>query len=252
MTLSISGVTIEGNATATYTPTPPPDPVPPTTQAVLSYDAGNPASYPGSGSTWTSVGSQSYALTLFGSPTYSSNNGGYLSFNPTGNVGQYATTGNSLGSLPNWTIEAWYYRTTTNYGQGVQIFTEALGAGVIGLALGNPGNTIDCMGSFYVNSVFVTTDTNYTLPTTNSWYYLAGTFDGTSLKLYVNGLLTQTNNSAGSPGPVPSNAGYRLMTRWDAGGTTSGRLGIVNVSDYSLTYANIRYNWLQNKARFGL
>ena len=43
---------------------------------LLSLDAGNPASYPGSGSTWTdTTGGKTFALT--GSPAYSSDNGGY-------------------------------------------------------------------------------------------------------------------------------------------------------------------------------
>ena len=44
---------------------------------ILNLDAGNPASYPGSGNTWTDTVS-SRAFTLFNSPTYSSDNGGYL------------------------------------------------------------------------------------------------------------------------------------------------------------------------------
>jgi hypothetical protein len=47
----------------------------------LYLDAGNPASYPGSGSTWTDLVAAK-AFTLYNSPTYSSNNGGYLNFNP--------------------------------------------------------------------------------------------------------------------------------------------------------------------------
>jgi hypothetical protein len=252
MTLSISGVTIEGNTTTKYTKDIYPRPVVPPTVPELSLDAGNPASYPGSGATWTSVGSAPYSFTLYNNPTYSNDNGGYLSFNPSSDLGQYAQTGNNLGNLPDWTIEAWYYRTTTNFGNGVQIFTEVLGTDKINLALGNPGGSVNDMAAFYVNSSFVSTGSSYILPTTNSWYYLAGTFDGTSLNLYVNGVLTRTNASASSPGSLASNNGYKLMSRWDIGGVTSGRLGIVNVYNYGLSYANIRSNWLQNKARFGL
>jgi hypothetical protein len=52
-----------------------------TTGLVLSLDAGNPASYPGSGTTWTDTIS-SIPFTLNNSPAYSSNNGGYLEFVP--------------------------------------------------------------------------------------------------------------------------------------------------------------------------
>lgn len=50
-----------------------------TDQLIAHLDAGNPASYPGSGSTWTDLRGNSNA-TLYGSPVYSSGNGGYLTF----------------------------------------------------------------------------------------------------------------------------------------------------------------------------
>lgn len=58
--------------------------------ALLYVDAGNTASYPGSGSTWTGLSNNSHNVTLVGSPTYSSSNGGYLTFNGTGS--QYGDT----------------------------------------------------------------------------------------------------------------------------------------------------------------
>jgi hypothetical protein len=76
-----------------------------TTGLILSLDAGNPSSYPGSGATWTDT-IQSKAFTLFNTPTYSSNNGGYLSFAP--GSSQYASSATSLtSSLTNFTMEAW-------------------------------------------------------------------------------------------------------------------------------------------------
>lgn len=58
--------------------------------ALLYVDAGNTASYPGSGSTWTGLSNNSHNVTLVGSPTYSSSNNGYLTFNGTGS--QYGDT----------------------------------------------------------------------------------------------------------------------------------------------------------------
>jgi hypothetical protein len=50
------------------------------TGLLLHLDAGIPASYPGSGSTWTDLVA-SKTFTLYNSPTYSSTKGGYLNFN---------------------------------------------------------------------------------------------------------------------------------------------------------------------------
>ena len=47
---------------------------------VLALDAGNPKSYPGSGTTWTDLSGRGNTGTLTNGPTYSSTNGGSLSF----------------------------------------------------------------------------------------------------------------------------------------------------------------------------
>jgi len=93
---------------------------------LLSLDAGNPASYPGSGSTWTdTTGGKTFALT--GSPAYSSNNGGYLSFNGSS---QYAYASTPLATLNTWTLESWYFYNSTAGGQNSQIITDALGTAI--------------------------------------------------------------------------------------------------------------------------
>ena len=50
---------------------------------VLSLDAGNPKSYPGSGTAWTDLSGNSNTGTLTNGPTYSSADGGYLNFDGT-------------------------------------------------------------------------------------------------------------------------------------------------------------------------
>jgi len=56
---------------------------------VLFLDAGNPASYPGTGGTWYDLSGNNNNATLFGSPVYTSSNGGILTFSSASN--QYAS-----------------------------------------------------------------------------------------------------------------------------------------------------------------
>ena len=58
--------------------------------ALIYVDAGNTASYPGTGTTWTDLSGNNNNATLVGSPGYSSANSGYLTFNGTGS--QYGST----------------------------------------------------------------------------------------------------------------------------------------------------------------
>ena len=80
-----------------------------------------------------------------------------------------------------------------------------------------------------------------------------GTYDGTNLKVYVNGALVQTNAGGGTL--ASSNTGILLMTEWTVGnpqGFLGGRLAIVNVYNQDIGLANIQSNFNTNKSRFGL
>jgi hypothetical protein len=52
-----------------------------TNNMLLYLDAGNSASYPGTGTTWTDLSPNGNNATSLTGVTYSSSNGGYLSFN---------------------------------------------------------------------------------------------------------------------------------------------------------------------------
>ena len=213
----------------------------------LSLDAGNPASYPGSGAIWTdTVGS--IPFTLVNSPAYNSANGGYLQFNPVN--GQYGYSTTNLGTLTSWSIEVWHYYDGTNSSSGPNIFTEySYGGGTINLGLGCGGGGDTDLQAWWYGPGFQTT-TPYTL-TPGNWYQIVGTFDGTDLKLYVNDTLVETANKPPG-GAANSGIGYGLMTRWDPGGLWGGKLAIVNVYDAALSQANVTTSWNSNKARFGL
>jgi hypothetical protein len=213
----------------------------------LSLDAGNPASYPGTGATWTdTVGS--IPFTLVNSPTYNSANGGYIQFNPSS--GQYGFSPTNLGTLANWSIEAWHYYDGTNTSAGPNIFTEyQYAGGTINLGLGCGGGADTDLQAWYYAPGFRTT-APYTL-TSGNWYQIVGTFDGTNLKLYVNNTLVQ---SATEPPGAAANSGigYGLMTRWDPGGLWGGRLAILNLYNTDIGAGGVTTSWNANRTRFGL
>ena len=214
---------------------------------VLSLDAGNPASYPGSGATWTdTVGSMPF--TLVNGPTYNSANGGYLQFNP--GSGHYGFSTTNLGTLANWSIEAWHYYDGTNTSSGPNIFTEyQYGGGTINLGLGSNSADTDLAVWWYGGGFHTTTP--YTL-TPGAWYQIVGTFDGDALKLYVNNTLVQTKTGEAPGGAVNPAIGYGLMTRWDPGGLWGGRLAILNLYNSDIGAAGVTTSWNANKARFSL
>ena len=222
---------------------------PPALSPALSLDAGNPASYPGTGATWTdTVGS--IPFTLVNSPAYSSSNGGYLQFTPSS--GQYGYSTTNLGTLANWSIEAWHYYDGTNTSSGPNIFTEYQYAGGdinLGLGWGNGSGADSELNAWWYGGGFHGTS-SYSL-TPGAWYQIVGTFNGTTLNLYVNITLVRTATEPPG-GAANSGIGYGLMTRWDPGGLWGGRLAILNLYNTDIGAGGVTTSWNANRTRFGL
>jgi hypothetical protein len=215
---------------------------------LFHLDAGNPTSYPGSGSTWTDLAGSGLTTTLYNSPTYSSANGGYLAFVP--GSSQYGQTSASLASLSVWSVEVWHYYNNTNNGAWPAIVTEVFSNPYVNFALGAmTAATNNVLEVGYHNNGWYTTSTTYTLPSVG-WYHIVGTYDGTNLKLYINNVLTQT--AASSTASASSSAGIRFMRRWDSGDYWGGYLAIVRIYNRALSATEINTNYQVSKARFGL
>jgi Concanavalin A-like lectin/glucanases superfamily len=214
---------------------------------VLDLDAGNPASYPGSGTTWTDPVS-GLPFTLYGGVTYSSSNGGYLTFNS--GLNQYAQSPSSLSLLPTWTVETWHYYTGVNAGPTPCIVTEIYTGGGINFTLGAINNdTTGLCAGWYNGGQWIYTGASYFL-TPNTWYQLVGTYDGTFPKLYVNNTLVATGVTAGGSA-YNSSAGIRLMRRWDDTNYWGGNLAIVKIYSGDIGAGGVAASWAANRSRFG-
>ena len=215
---------------------------------LFHLDAGNASSYPGSGSTWTDLAGSGLTTTLYNSPTYNSANGGYLSFIPSSS--QYAQTSASLSVQTTWSIEVWHYYNGTYVGGQPCILTEYFADGAINYFLGTlNGATPPQLQVGFFNNAWNTTSSGYTLPA-NGWYHIVGTFDGSTVKLYVNNVLTQTYSTSDTPRSGAN--GIRFMRRWDNPDYWGGGLAVVRIYSGFLTTAQIATNYNASKARFGL
>jgi hypothetical protein len=213
---------------------------------LLNLDAGNVASYPGSGSTWTDLAGSGLVTTLYGSPTYSSANGGYLAFVPSSS--QYAQTSASLSVLTQFSVEVWHYYNGTFAGGQPCILTEVFVGGInffLGSLLVSPPQ----LQFGFFNGSFNITPSGYSLPAVG-WYQLVGTFNGSVINLYVNNVLTQTQGN--NQTPTSGASGIRLMRRWDNPDYWGGYLSIIRIYSRALTATEITANYNASKARFGL
>jgi hypothetical protein len=143
-----------------------------TSGLVYFLDAGNTASYPGSGSTWTNLVGGTNNMTLFGTttPVYSPTfGGGSLYFQKS--QGNYGTCAYQLtGYL---TVEMWYYYTGDYSSGGESLIADInlTGASTIPYAISASGPV-----TFTVVSSAATTPSL----TAGNWYHVVATYAGTT------------------------------------------------------------------------
>jgi len=244
-------ITPTNTVTPTKTPTPTPAIV--TTGLILNYDISNALSYPGSGTTITDLQGNSNA-TLSGGPTYSSNNGGYLTF--VGSSNQSLLTNTSLNSVLSpantstvISFFVWVYLT----GNGVIVDETS--------TTGWHDSQIELVGGTLRFSVWNNgTGFASTVATPlNAWYYVGLSYNGTTLSAYVNG---SSAGSATYSRQTPYNNGGNVALRYGIaltdstnlgnGGYGNFRWGAFQVYNTALSGANVLSNYNAQKSRFGL
>jgi len=152
-----------------------------TSGLVLHLDAGNTASYPGSGSTWTDLSGSSNHGTLINSPTFNNTNEGNLVFNGTNQYITLPGSSNYSYGTGDFSIDYWFKFNSLS--SSSQSFLDAYSSpqnsssgGIFGFNVSNSQITT------YANNGQVFTSTAITLPI-NTWINL--TFVRSNGVLYV-------------------------------------------------------------------
>lgn len=219
---------------------------------VLNLDAANPASYPGSGNTWTNlvIGNAVTNFTLNGNVSYNSANGGILRFAD----GGLASTSNSLGRFTKYSIETWVKIAGTS-GAYPCLFTESVNAGVGGANMILGYNTQFGTSNQYTSGFNSSSWNVYTTTTNtsdvNNWVQIVATYDGTICTIYKNGMFIGSG-SIGSSGINSANLGYIIGKRWDQSNYVFGDYAIVKLYNRDLTSLEVSTNFDVVKSRFGL
>lgn len=80
-----------------------------TSGLVLSLDAADKNSYPGSGTTWFDVSGNGNGATLTNGPTFNAANGGSIAFDGTDDYANTASSNSFAFGTGNFTLECWIY-----------------------------------------------------------------------------------------------------------------------------------------------
>ena len=224
---------------------------------VLDLDAGNSASYAGTGTTWTDLSGKGNHGTLVNGVTYNSANQGYLVFNGNGSVvgsGGY----NPYVDLPrstdldfgadDFTVELWAYTTTGNAhpcvislnvnGASYAAFRIEYWDGKMNLLHSYDGNSHVGRGSFAI--------------TLNAWQHIVVSRIAGSAVVYVNGVSKLTYSLPGSL-IAQQNSQIGNLGRSNSYYSFSGNIATTKIyKGKGLTSTEVLTQFDLTKSRFGL
>jgi hypothetical protein len=222
-----------------------------TSGLVLHVDASNATSYPSTGTTWYDLSPNGYNGTLSGNATYNSGNGGYIDLQS--NTG-YVNFPSSVGS----NTSAYSFGCWVNIpDKSVQPIFMGRGNDSLGGAYPLGWNMAVQMNSSSFVATIVTkvpyeqqiVTTYSSTPSINTWYYYTAVWNpGSSLKLYINGVLRATSNTS-STTLRTSNTGWNSTINST---NYNSKLGSMFVYNTVLSDADVLYNFNATKTRFGL
>lgn len=215
-----------------------------TSGLVFSLDAGNPRSYPGSGTSWFNASGSSYTGTLTNGPTYTSGVNGYFTFD---GVNDYVAISGST-TLSEATFSIWLTRNGNQASYAGMLFSR--GTSTTGLNYysntNKLGYTWNDSGSTY------NFDSGLTI-SNGAWCMCVVTVTATTAILYLcqsSGITTATNTLAHASTTLDS-----IKLAWDnvdASRIMNGNIAQASIYNRALTAAEITQNFNARSGRYGL
>ncbi len=213
---------------------------------VLHLDAGDSASYPGSGTTWTDLSGNGNNGTLVNGVGYTSSNGGALTFDGSSDYVIINKTNISNFGLSPFTVEMWVYKNVN--GQFALYDPRPSGNGNYFTILIDSDNLIKVIhtGAIRYSS---TQSTNLL-----SWYNIVISREGTGTNqtyLYINGNLDSIHTDSINYTDARLVIGAAAFSPLGAA-SLDGRISTVRTYNKALTASEITQNFDALKGRYGL
>lgn len=228
-----------------------------TTGLIFSVDSANQKSYVSGSTMWSDLSTSVRPVTFVRTPLYQTDNGGALNFNHSSY--HYGDTNYNFGNLTNWTVEAWARIGTVLTNKVTTIITNQYnGASSLNFSLGTNnagvvGGTAqwNLVAGFFNGSWRNTTGHQ---PPINTWFQIVGSYDGTTVKQYHNGIVTSSLSYSGTS---TSGGSVRIGARWDdltlnTNNYFSGSIAVVRIYNRTLSDVEVLRNYNALKGRFGL
>jgi len=220
---------------------------------VFLLDAGNPKSYPGTGTAISDLSGNNTNGVLTNGPTFDNSNNGSIAFDGLDDfieMGQIESTNPlSLYGIDNFSIDVWVNAKGT--GDGYQRIIDKSSAGSAtggwGLFFGSTASTNAIL--FYVAGGAIISTTQTGITEFNKWVHYTITKNLTSFKLYKDGNLKVTTTSSRV---IPSTLCGCRIGSWNhsTARELSGNVSMARVYHKTLTATEILQNYNATKTRF--
>lgn len=214
---------------------------------VLALDAANKVSYPGSGTSWYDISGYVNNGTLTNGPTFSGVNGGTIIFDGTDDNVQLGTASTFLPTSA-ITINCWAKTNVTQVYKKIFVTVTAGTQSITGIyfSLGPAPYNI-YLGIITNNGTqYASTSTD---PSTTTFTNFCGTYDGSNIRLYLNGTLLATQSQTGTI----NNGGIGRISGYDNGGEIwDGNISTFSIYNRALTASEVLQNYNELKPRFKL
>lgn len=224
---------------------------------VFNMDFASLKCYSGSGtavydiSTSNLTGELGVASASLFAPTFNSSvNNKYFSFNGTTGTRLIRATNSTLLDTQTPSVEVWIKTNATTQSG----FWFEKGTVNSQYSLFQESNTIYWRQNFGTFNQLITTTTATAGINTSSWFQVVGTFITGSRKLYVNGILKNSDSQTGTI--ATNNGGMSIGVYGGYAGSRgyyyNGDIAIVRVYNKALSDSEVLFNYNALKGRFGL
>lgn len=202
---------------------------------VLYYDFGNGKCFPNTNTTVSDLSAQANNGTLTNGPVYSTVNNGIITFDGTND---YVSCGNPASlNITSFTICLWVKNTS---------FSDYQNAIFKGSVYGQYGLIFNVSGDWAIQPN-IGADFTGDIVSLNTWNFFAGTFDGTNVTTFRNGIQkTKYAVTQVTSGTVVSIGGDTVSGRY-----LNGSIGQAIIYNRALTTSEISQNFNATRARYG-
>ena len=223
---------------------------------VLNLDAGNSASYPGTGTTWFDLSGNGRNGTLVNGVGFNSANGGALSFDGVNDYVNFTDKPEFTFTDAKFSLEIFFI-----YINKTDIDNSIIGKRDYGFTqreynfyMYEPGSTP--ILRFIISSNLTA---NWTIVESssiqkNTWYHAVATSDAGVGRIYLNGVLNATNNSMNSS-IINGTSPLTIGNAFNSGSALqyfNGSIPLARIYNRALTASEIQQNFNATRGRFGL